>query len=64
MEARNPPFDLVDPIWQLFFNAYKSGAPLQGGFGMGLNRFLQGFLGLSHIQKTVLFPRDATRLAP
>ncbi|KUL82858.1 hypothetical protein ZTR_09196 [Talaromyces verruculosus] len=64
MEARNPPFNLADPMWQPFLSAYKPGAPLHGGFGMGLNRFLQSFLGLSHIHETVLFPRDATRLAP
>jgi aspartyl/asparaginyl-tRNA synthetase len=31
---------------------------------VGLNRFVQGFLGLQDIRETVLFPRDGSRLAP
>lgn len=31
---------------------------------VGLNRLIQGFLGLTDIRETVLFPRDAARLAP
>jgi aspartyl/asparaginyl-tRNA synthetase len=33
-------------------------------FTVGLNRLVQGFLGLSDVRETVLFPRDAGRLAP
>lgn len=31
---------------------------------VGLNRLVQGYLGLNDIRETVLFPRDACRLAP
>ncbi|KAJ5655090.1 Aspartyl-tRNA synthetase [Penicillium lividum] len=64
MATRNPPFNLEDPMWKPFLGAYEAGGPPQGGFGMGINRFLQSFLGLSSIHETVLFPRDLTRLAP
>ena len=33
-------------------------------FAVGLNRFVQGFLGLADIRESVLFPRNAARLAP
>ncbi|KAH6962028.1 hypothetical protein BKA56DRAFT_499023, partial [Ilyonectria sp. MPI-CAGE-AT-0026] len=64
MASRNPPFDLNDPQWRPFLSAYEAGAPLQGGFGIGLNRLLQSILGLSDIRETTSFPRDATRLEP
>lgn len=31
---------------------------------VGLNRLVQGYLGLADVRETVLFPRDACRLAP
>ncbi|CCF44874.1 hypothetical protein CH063_14134 [Colletotrichum higginsianum] len=64
MLARDPPIDPDSDMWRPFVEAYEAGAPPQGGFGMGLNRFVQGFLGLADIHETVLFPRDASRLGP
>ena len=31
---------------------------------VGINRFVQGLLGLADVRETVLFPRDACRLSP
>lgn len=31
---------------------------------VGINRFVQGLVGLADIRETVLFPRDASRLSP
>lgn len=31
---------------------------------VGLNRLVQGLVGLQDIRETVLFPRDAIRLSP
>ncbi|KAF4341801.1 aspartate-trna ligase [Fusarium beomiforme] len=64
MQARNPPLDPDDDMWRPWMGSYEAGAPPQGGFGIGLNRLLQGFLGLSYIHETTLWPRDPTRLAP
>jgi aspartyl-tRNA synthetase len=38
--------------------------PTHGGLGVGVNRLLQGFLGLGDVREVTLFPRDVNRLAP
>jgi len=42
----------------------RYGAPLHGGFGVGLERVVMLFCGLNNIRKTSLFPRDPLRIAP
>ncbi|KAI6755962.1 hypothetical protein HG530_011698 [Fusarium avenaceum] len=64
MQARKPPLNPDDEMWRPWIGSYEAGAPPQGGFGIGLNRLLQGFLGLQYIHETTLWPRDPTRLAP
>ncbi|KAH6970319.1 hypothetical protein DER45DRAFT_582414 [Fusarium avenaceum] len=64
MQARKPPLNPDDEMWRPWMGSYEAGAPPQGGFGIGLNRLLQGFLGLTYIHETTLWPRDPTRLAP
>ncbi|KAL2208339.1 class II aaRS and biotin synthetase [Sarocladium strictum] len=62
--SRAHPIDPDSPGWRPFVRAHEIGMPPWGGFGMGLNRFVQSFLGLSDIRETVLFPRNASRLVP
>ncbi|TWU71402.1 hypothetical protein ED733_002925 [Metarhizium rileyi] len=42
-----PPMDPVDEKWQPYLAAFKAGMPRHGGCGLGVNRLLQGFLGLN-----------------
>ena len=45
-------------------SAYRHGMPPHGGFGWGLERTVQKFLGLNNIKEAALFPRDMQRLTP
>jgi len=45
-----------------YLQAFKSGLPPHGGFGMGLERLTQKMLGLSNIKEATLFPRDLNRI--
>ncbi|RWR91562.1 aspartate--tRNA ligase 2, cytoplasmic-like protein [Cinnamomum micranthum f. kanehirae] len=47
-----------------YVDSFRYGAPLHGGFGVGLERVVMLFLALNNIRKTSLFPRDPMRLAP
>jgi len=47
-----------------YLDAFRHGAQPHGGGGIGLERVVMLFLGLSNIRKTSLFPRDPTRLFP
>ncbi|PVH98977.1 aspartate-tRNA ligase [Periconia macrospinosa] len=59
-----PAMDPEDEKWQPYLSAFKSGMPQHGGCGLGVNRLLQGFLGLKDVREVTLFPRDVNRLAP
>ncbi|KAK0705845.1 hypothetical protein B0T21DRAFT_341663 [Apiosordaria backusii] len=61
---RPHPIDPETPEWRPYMTAHELGMPPWGGFGLGINRLVQGFLGLEDIRETVLFPRDAARLSP
>ncbi|KAH0496064.1 hypothetical protein TgHK011_003447 [Trichoderma gracile] len=61
---RAHPIDPDCPGWRPYTEAFEIGMPPWGGFGLGLNRLVQGYLGLVDVRETVLFPRDASRLAP
>lgn len=50
--------------WEPYLSAFKAGMPTHGGLGVGVNRLLQGFLGLGDVREVTLFPRDVNRLAP
>jgi aspartyl-tRNA synthetase len=50
--------------WQPYLSAFKAGMPPHGGLGLGVNRLLQGFLGLDDVREATLFPRDVNRIAP
>ncbi|CAL0317474.1 unnamed protein product [Lupinus luteus] len=47
-----------------YIDSFRYGAPLHGGFGVGLERVIMLFCGLNNIRKTSLYPRDPLRLAP
>lgn len=50
--------------WQAYLTAFKYGMPRHGGCRLGVNKLLQGFLGLGDVRKVTLFPRDVKRLSP
>ncbi|KAH1682918.1 hypothetical protein KXX46_002555 [Aspergillus fumigatus] len=62
MASRN--MDPDGKEWEHYVGAFKSGMPPHGGLGLGVNRLLQGFLGLDDVRETTLFPRDVHRTAP
>lgn len=45
-----------------YLQAFKNGIPPHGGWGMGLERLTQKYLGLENIKEAVLFPRDINRI--
>ncbi|HSX53129.1 MAG TPA: aspartate--tRNA(Asn) ligase [Patescibacteria group bacterium] len=53
-----------DPGFKYFLMSMKAGMPPHGGFGMGLDRLVEKFIGLKNVKEATLFPRDINRLAP
>jgi nondiscriminating aspartyl-tRNA synthetase len=53
-----------DPGFKPLLMAMQYGMPPHGGFGMGLERLTEKFLGLNNVKEVTLFPRDINRLAP
>jgi nondiscriminating aspartyl-tRNA synthetase len=53
-----------DPGFSYYLQAFKYGLPKHGGFGFGIDRFLQLIIGLNNVKEATLFPRDLNRLAP
>jgi nondiscriminating aspartyl-tRNA synthetase len=56
--------DSDDPGFKPLLMAMQYGMPPHGGFGMGLERLVEKFLGLNNVKEATLFPRDINRLAP
>jgi nondiscriminating aspartyl-tRNA synthetase len=56
--------DPNDPGFRPLLQAMQAGMPPHGGFGMGLERLTQKFLGLANVKEATLFPRDINRLSP
>ena len=56
--------DPNDPGFKPLLSSMKAGMPMHGGFGMGLERLTQKFLGLNNVKEATLFPRDINRLSP
>lgn len=56
--------DPEDPGFKPLISVMQSGMPEHGGFGMGLERLTQKFIGLNNVKEATLFPRDINRLAP
>jgi len=47
-----------------YIEAFKYGMPPHGGFGYGVERFIQKLLDLPNIREAILYPRDRLRLTP
>ena len=48
--------------FSFYLQAFKYGMPPHGGWGMGLERLTQKFLGLKNVKEATLFPRDINRI--
>lgn len=60
MEARGVPREPFEG----YLDAFRFGMPPEGGFAVGLERFVAQLLGLGNVREARAFPRDLTRLAP
>lgn len=56
--------DPSDPGFKYYLQAFEYGLPPHGGFGFGIDRFLQKIVGLENVKEAALFPRDINRLTP
>jgi len=45
-----------------YLQAFRSGMPPHGGFGMGLERLTAKLLGIANVKEATLFPRDINRI--
>lgn len=53
----------LDPErFSFYLQAFKYGIPPHGGWGMGLERLTQKYLGLDNVKEASLFPRDINRI--
>jgi aspartyl-tRNA synthetase len=50
--------------FEFYLKAFRYGMPPHGGWGFGVDRFVQRLLDLPNIREAILFPRDRTRLVP
>lgn len=55
----------LDPeSFEFYLKAFRYGMPPHGGWGFGIDRFVQKLLDLPNIREAILFPRDRVRLVP
>ena len=47
-----------------YLDAFKYGMPDEGGFWLGVARFVQKMIWLENVKEAELFPRDANRVTP
>ncbi|KAI9771268.1 MAG: hypothetical protein M1840_002238 [Geoglossum simile] len=64
MRSMNPPIDPDSDGLRDYVEAFRYGAPLHGGGGIGLERFVFLYLGIPNIRMASAFPRDPHRLRP
>jgi len=50
--------------FEFYLKAFRYGMPPHGGWGFGLDRFVQKLLDLPNVREAILFPRDRGRLVP
>ena len=50
--------------FEFYLKAFRFGMPPHGGFGFGIERYVQKMLDLPNIREAVLYPRDRARLVP
>jgi len=48
--------------FSFYLQAFKYGIPPHGGFGMGLERLTEKFLGMDNVKRATLFPREINRI--
>lgn len=58
MKAKN----LEPENFSFYLQAFKSGMPPHGGWGMGLERLTQKMLNLENVKEATLFPREINRI--
>ncbi|MDB5185484.1 MAG: Aspartyl-tRNA synthetase [Candidatus Saccharibacteria bacterium] len=63
-QMKDKGIDPTHPGFKFYLQAFKAGLPPHGGFGFGLDRFVQKTVGLNSVKEATLFPRDINRLAP
>jgi len=55
----------LDPAsFEFYLKAFRYGMPPHGGWGFGVDRFVQKLLDLPNVREAILFPRDRQRLVP
>ena len=59
---RDKGLDLAD--FDFYLKAFRYGMPPHGGWGFGIDRFVQKLLDQPNIREAILFPRDRVRLIP
>ena len=64
LRERMNALDIIPESFKFYLEAFDYGMPPHGGFGLGIERFIEQILGLSNIRETILFPRDCERLEP
>jgi nondiscriminating aspartyl-tRNA synthetase len=47
-----------------YLDAFRYGMPPEGGFAVGLERFVAQLLGAGNVREVTAFPRDLARLTP
>ena len=57
-------FGLDPSNFDFYLKPFRFGMPPHGGWGFGIDRFIQQMLDLPNIREAVLFPRDRNRLIP
>lgn len=63
-QMRDKGIDPQHPGFKYYLQAFAAGLPPHGGFGFGIDRFVQKIIGLGNVKEATLFPRDVHRLAP
>lgn len=53
---------LEPEAFSYYLQAFKSGMPPHGGWGMGLERLTAKFLSVENVKEATLFPRDINRI--
>lgn len=63
-QLKDAGLDPEHPGFKYYMQGFKYGLPPHGGFGFGIDRFVQKITGLDNVKEAQLFPRDINRLAP
>ncbi|MEM5882257.1 MAG: aspartate--tRNA(Asn) ligase [Candidatus Aenigmatarchaeota archaeon] len=64
LKARIIESGLEPKDFENYINAFKYGAPMHAGWGLGLERFTMKICNLENIREATMWPRDRNRLMP